>query len=156
MCQCNQEAEETQKKTATTEALLLPPAISTKGLLLVNVKTNPVHKLKLSDEIGRCGSTGWSGSCDELLAAQAPSDMSAPASEKLRRDGSSEENPASVAGGGGGLNVRIRLTSARPRSPRPASPLIRSIPKAAGSEGLQGRTKTGQPAALPVMDQVQR
>ena len=90
------------KNTATTRALLLPPTISPNGLLL-NVQINPVHQLKLSDETGRCGRTaGRSGSCAELLAAPAPSDMSAPASEELRRDGRSEENRASVGGEGGG------------------------------------------------------
>lgn len=75
-----------------------PPGISPHGILL-NVKASPARKLELSDEMGRCRSTGWGGSCDELLAAQAPSDISAPASEKLMRDGgSSEENPASVGG----------------------------------------------------------
>lgn len=61
-----------------------------------------MHKLKLSDESGRRSRTGWSGSCAELLGAQAPSDMSAPASEKLTRDGSSEGKRASVGAGGGG------------------------------------------------------
>lgn len=127
------------KTTATTRALLLPPAISPNGPLL-NVNINPVHKLKLSDlRLGDVG-VGWSGSCDELLAAQTPSDMSAPASEKLKRDGSSEENRASVAGGGGGgLNVRIRLTSARPRSPRPGISSDPQHPNSPGSEGLQSR-----------------
>lgn len=71
-------------------------AISLYGILL-NVKTNPVHKLEPSDEIWRSGNIGWGGFCEELSAAQVPSDMSAPASEKLKRDGgSSEENRESV------------------------------------------------------------
>lgn len=105
--------------------------------------------------------------CAELSAAQTPSEMPAPASENLTRDGgSSEENRASVEGRGR-INVRIRLTSALARSPRPAPPRIRSIPTAAGGGGAAGpgapRPGAGVSRgarrgwrALPVMDKVQR
>lgn len=82
----------------------------------------------------------------------------------MRDGGSSEENRASVWGRGG-LNVRSRLTSARPRSPRPSTSSdpqhpnsrrgagssrarARALRSAAGGRRLpQGRGKMGKPAS---------
>lgn len=89
-----------RSKRTTTIGVPPPPSISPYRILL-NVKTNHLHTLELSDEIGRYGNIGWGGFSDELSAAQAPSDVSPPASEKLMRDGGgSEGNRASVAGRG--------------------------------------------------------